>query len=160
MIKLHPGERATVEELKEYPWFGGIDWDEVTYGPTAERKCIRPMVHLMSVLVLICVYRELQAAQRPDQSVRFPCILDILRQSFRVAEVPGGGGSCADADGYVRGRAIRFCLSASRGLQLDLKWAGRRNPHSSPCPHLHSQDPKKAPRLAIPASSLKRPPHL
>ena len=53
MIKLHPGERATVEELKEYPWFGGIDWDEVTYGPTAERKCIRPMVYLMSVLVLI-----------------------------------------------------------------------------------------------------------
>lgn len=40
MIKLHPGDRATVEELKTYPWFQGINWHEVAYGPTAERTYI------------------------------------------------------------------------------------------------------------------------
>ena len=40
MIQLHPGERATVEELKTYPWFQGINWHEVAYGPTVERTCI------------------------------------------------------------------------------------------------------------------------
>lgn len=92
MIKIHPGERPTVEELKIYPWFDGINWDEVTYGPSARRKCIHPTIATIAVLIIVLVYRQLQAAPRTNQSALLPGLLYILRDPLRAAEDPEGGG--------------------------------------------------------------------
>lgn len=40
MIHIDPKERPTVEQIKDDPWFAGIEWDDVTHAPTAPRKCI------------------------------------------------------------------------------------------------------------------------
>ncbi|KAI0736689.1 kinase-like domain-containing protein [Fomitopsis betulina] len=38
MLRVDPADRPTIEELKEYKWFDGIDWEEITYGPSAKRS--------------------------------------------------------------------------------------------------------------------------
>ena len=41
MIHIDPKERPTAEQIRDDPWFEGINWDDIIYGPTAPRTYIR-----------------------------------------------------------------------------------------------------------------------
>ena len=137
MIKLHPGDRATVEELKAFPWFHGIDWDAVAYGPTVERKCITPTRHILSMLIR--VHRQLQTAQCTDQHAHFAGLRYVLRSSFEAEDGPRRRRGHPNADGDVRGRAVCIRPSASRTRRFCLKYMVQPNdlaPHHLVAPRV------------------------
>ena len=64
MIILDPAQRPTVEDLKSDPWFEGIDWDAITYGPTVPRECFSCDMTTDPVLTDVPVYRFIHAVLR------------------------------------------------------------------------------------------------
>lgn len=64
MIIIDPAQRPTAEDLKTHPWFDGIDWDAITYGPTAPRKYLRCTISTTAVLIDELVHRDLHAVLR------------------------------------------------------------------------------------------------
>lgn len=114
MLRVDPADRPTIEELKEYKWFDGIDWEEITYGPSAKRKCIYLAMATIDVLMsMIGVYRrQLRAIPRVNQQTLLDGLLYIL-PGPQTAAIPCGREDFTKTDGHVRARLARLHLPAA-----------------------------------------------
>ena len=111
MIILDPAQRPTVEDLKTDPWFEGMDWDALTYGPTAPRECLQCNTFSTVALIDVPVYRVFHTVLRGSGRRTALVYVGLVGREIQLRNVCGRGEKSEEADGHVRQRATCVRLS-------------------------------------------------